>query len=106
MSKPARNKKARNKTAKTSDSRHIQPDDEIIKSNIMKYAEEMFDFDEQGNIIKRKVDGRGMKIEEDDPEIDPDSLKEKEQKKVKVPKSKKRKVNTNTGISFGDLLED
>jgi len=106
MSKPARNKQARSKPAKTSSNRNVQPDDEIIKSSIMKYAEEMFDFDEQGNVIKRKVDGRGMKIEEEDPEINPESIKEKEQKKVKLQKQKKRIVNSNTGISFGDLLND
>lgn len=105
MSKPARSKQARSKPAKNSNIRNIQSDDEIIKSSIMKFAEEMFDFDEQGNVIKRRVDGRGMKIEEDDPEINPDSLKEKEQKKIKIEKQKKRKVNSNTGISFDDLLK-
>lgn len=106
MSKAPKNKKARLKTAKSSQSRYEKKDEEIIKSNLMKFAEELFEFDEQGHVIKRYYDGKGIEIpQNDDEEIDPDSLKEKEEKKVKINKTAKKKVDSNKNISFDDLLK-
>jgi hypothetical protein len=106
MSKPPRNKKARLKVAKSSSSRHQQKEDEMLKSSMMKFAEEMFEFDKEGNVIKRKMDVKGIEVPKDeDEEIDPNSLLPKPEKKIKVEKQKKKKVNTNTGISFEDLLK-
>lgn len=106
MSKPARNKKARLKTSKTSDSRHQEIDEQLIRSNLMKYAEDMFEFDEKGNVIKRNYDTRGIEIQKDeDEEIDPDSLKDKELKKVKLKKQSKKVIDTNKEIDFADLLK-
>ena len=105
MSKAPKNKKARLKTSKTSESRHKEITEEFIRSNLMKYAEDMFEFDDNGVVIKRNYDTRGIEIQKDeDEEIDPDSLKDKEEKKVKLKKQSK-KDNNSKDITFGDLLK-
>jgi len=107
MSKQARNKKARLKVAKTSQSRQLETNEDVMRANIMKFAEQMYEFDDEGYVIKKKFDIRGIEIpEEEDPEIDPESLKEKPEKKIKIEKQLKKSTTTNKGIDFGDLLKN